>query len=57
MGLGYFVGIQLDLPKGSSNGSVGGFSYFSCQYKYGLFVRPNEIEMGDFPPLDSDDEI
>jgi tubulin-folding cofactor B len=55
MGLGYFVGIQLDEAKGTNNGSVGGFPYFQCPYKFGVFLRPSEIEVGDFPA--SDDEI
>jgi hypothetical protein len=25
--------------------------------KFGIFVRPNEAEIGDFPPIDEFDEL
>ena len=57
LGEGYFVGIKLDEPFGKNSGSVKGVKYFECAESYGLFVRPNKIEEGDFPELDLDDEI
>ncbi len=57
LGQGYFVGVKLDEPMGNSNGSVKGVKYFQVADKYAIFVRPNALEVGDFPQLDIDDEI
>lgn len=55
LGLGYFVGVRLDEPFGTGTGVIKGVKYFDAQDKYGIFVRPNTIEVGDFPVLDIDD--
>jgi tubulin-folding cofactor B len=36
---------------------IGDTEFFKCGKNYGVFVRPNKVEMGDFPELDLDDEI
>lgn len=53
---GYWVGVQLDEPTGDSNGTLGETEYFSCGDKYGLFLRPNDLKTGDYPPIDIFDE-
>jgi len=47
-----WVGIELDEPHGNYDGSVKDKKYFECNDKYGDFVRPDEVEVGDFPVID-----
>jgi len=56
-GVGYFVGVRLDEPYGNSSGAIKGVKYFDAPDKYATFVRPDKVEVGDFPELDIDDEI
>lgn len=53
---GYWVGVQLDEPTGDSDGKLGEHEYFTCGDKYGIFVRPNDLKVGDYPPVDIFDE-
>lgn len=58
---GWWVGIELDEPAGKNDGSIAAQDGSSQRYfttegnrKSGVFVRPERVEVGDFPPLDLD---
>jgi len=60
-GGGKWIGVKLDEPVGKNDGSLGGKRYWGVDVdgggpKYGVFVRPERIEVGEWPGLDDLDE-
>ncbi|XP_053738135.1 kinesin-like protein KIF13B isoform X2 [Synchiropus splendidus] len=43
---GTWVGVELEVPAGKNDGSVGGKHYFHCNPGYGVLVRPNRVSRG-----------
>ncbi|GAP83841.1 putative CAP-Gly domain-containing protein [Rosellinia necatrix] len=52
--LGAWIGIHLDEPVGKNDGSIGGTRYWGAEssLKHGVFVRPERVEVGDWPVVD-----
>lgn len=53
-GSGAWVGVHLDEPVGKNDGSINGHRYWGQEsaLKHGVFVRPERVEVGDYPVLD-----
>lgn len=51
-----WIGVVLDEPFGMCDGTAfPGERHFQCNAKYGLYVRPQAITVGDFPELGIED--
>ena len=44
---GFWIGVELDLPKGINDGSKDGQRYFSCEPDHGLFAPPSKVSLLD----------
>ncbi|XP_055088134.1 kinesin-like protein KIF13B isoform X2 [Periophthalmus magnuspinnatus] len=40
---GIWIGVELEVPAGKNDGSVGGKHYFHCNPGYGVLVRPSRV--------------
>lgn len=47
-----WVGIEFDEPLGKHDGCIDGRRIFECRPKHGSFLRPSNVEPGEFPELD-----
>lgn len=55
-----WVGIEFDEPVGKNSGNIAGLRVFECRQNHGSFVRPKQVEVGDFPevdPFESEEEL
>ncbi|XP_057541051.1 tubulin-folding cofactor B [Amaranthus tricolor] len=56
LGPGFWIGVQYDEPLGKHDGMVKGTRYFDCPPLHGAMVRPDKVQVGDFPERDPFEE-
>ncbi|WBW73177.1 tubulin specific chaperone cofactor B [Schizosaccharomyces osmophilus] len=47
-----WIGVEFDEPVGKNDGTVQGQRYFTTRNKHGSFLKPTDVEVGDFPEED-----
>jgi tubulin-folding cofactor B len=47
-----WIGVEFDEPVGKNDGSINGNRFFHARNKHGSFLKPKQVEVGDFPELD-----
>ncbi|KAF8818062.1 CAP-Gly domain-containing protein [Cardiosporidium cionae] len=53
-----WIGVSLDEPLGNTDGTDKGIQLFSCNGdKYGQWSRQDDVQIGDFPPVDPFDLV
>eukprot|EP00250_Pteridium_aquilinum_P002153 c12358_g1_i1 orf=438-1178(-) len=57
LGPGDWIGVQFDEPVGKHDGIVKGKRFFNCPAGHGVMVRPEKVNVGDYPELDPFDEV
>ena len=50
---GTWIGVELDLPKGTNDGSLDGVRYFTCESSCGLFAPPSKVEIQSVATADA----
>lgn len=50
---GEWVGIELDRPVGSNDGSYLGIQYFKCEPRHGVFIRSARLSPAEDEPYDA----
>lgn len=47
-----WIGIEFDEPVGKNDGSINGTRFFQGRNKHCSFMKPKQVEVGDYPELD-----
>ncbi|KAG5549734.1 hypothetical protein RHGRI_014886 [Rhododendron griersonianum] len=56
LGPGFWIGVQYDEPLGKHDGMVKGTRFFDCPPLHGAMVRPDKVQVGDYPERDPFEE-